>query len=142
MEKGVEESRHDFATQEGLIMTKTIHDHEGKKYLRTIRSCIDGTTIQVDVYSVLRAFNITCPIVSHMVKKLLCAGERGKGDRLADLIGVEAAVSRAIEEEKRDREEMERDRVNSPSSPILKIEGGRVVRDNHGFAHEDPQEYT
>lgn len=88
-------------------MTKTIQDHEGKKYLRTIRSCVDNTTIQVDVYSVLRAFNVTCPIVAHMVKKLLACGERGKGDRLADLLGVEAAVSRAIEEERKDKEEHE-----------------------------------
>ena len=89
-------------------MTKTISEHEGKKYLRTIYPAggveVDPKRVsiglQIDVYCVLDAFNVTCQATGHAIKKLLCAGERGKGDRLADLIGAEAALSRAIELEK------------------------------------------
>lgn len=82
-------------------MTKPIYDHEGKKYLRRICGAgVDKGTIEVDVYCVLEAFGVTCPATQHTLKKLLCAGQRSKGNRLADLIGAEAAISRAIELEK------------------------------------------
>jgi hypothetical protein len=54
----------------------------------------DGT---VDVYSVLVTFNVTCPARQHAVKKLLCAGLRGKGDELQDLREARDAVDRAIQ---------------------------------------------
>lgn len=84
-----------------------ILNHEGRKYLRVI-TCSNGLPIQgedvgaypglvVDVYDVIEAFGITCPARVHAVKKLLCAGSRGKGDTLEDLKGVLAAVHRAIE---------------------------------------------
>ena len=89
-------------------MTQPITSHEGAKYLRTIYPAgevevdpkRESIGLQIDVYSVLEAFNVTCPAAAHCIKKLLCAGERGKGDRLTDLIGAEAALSRAIELEK------------------------------------------
>lgn len=78
-----------------------IVEHEGRKYLRRIRSAVvPGNAIDVDVYAVLEAFGVTCPAVQHAVKKLLCAGNRGKGDCVADLVGAQAAISRAIELEK------------------------------------------
>lgn len=86
-------------------MSKKITEHEGNKYLREIRSCLTGEKIQVDVYDVIRAFGITCPAQAHVIKKLLCAGKRGKGSELDDLIGADAALSRAIEECNRDKEE-------------------------------------
>lgn len=82
-------------------MTKKIDEHEGKKYLRKIHSATrDKAPIQVDVYNVLEAFKVTCPARQQAIKKLLCTGTRGKGNELADLIGAEAAVARAIELEK------------------------------------------
>lgn len=60
-------------------------DHVGKKYLRTIYSPIDGSSIKVDVYAVLEAFGVTCSARQHAIKKLLCAGLRGKGSELSDL---------------------------------------------------------
>ena len=82
-------------------MTKKIDEHEGSKYLRKIHSAKrDKSPIQVDVYNVLEAFKVTCPARQHAIKKLLCAGIRGKGNELDDLIGAEAAVARAIELEK------------------------------------------
>jgi hypothetical protein len=75
-----------------------INQHEGRKYLRTIADATDATkSAQVDVYAVLVAFEVACPARAHAVKKLLCAGGRGKGDELADLVGAKASVSRAIE---------------------------------------------
>lgn len=58
----------------------------GNKYHRRIPSVEDigGSTIG-DVYSVLEAFQVTCPARQHAIKKLLCAGLRGKGDSLQDL---------------------------------------------------------
>jgi hypothetical protein len=75
-----------------------VTEHEGKKYLRTIQDAVDPESeILVDVYSVLEAFKVTCPAIQHAVKKLLCAGIRGKGDVEADLVGAIAAVNRAIQ---------------------------------------------
>jgi hypothetical protein len=78
----------------------SIFSHEGKKYLREIISPVDGTRILVDVYAVLEAFGVICQARGHAIKKLLSAGERGKGDALADLVGAQAAVSRAIDLQK------------------------------------------
>jgi hypothetical protein len=76
----------------------TIENHEGKKYLKSIRPADGkGDPINVDVYEVLVAFGVTCPARAHAIKKLLFAGQRGKGNSTDDLIGAAAAVSRAIE---------------------------------------------
>lgn len=95
-------------------MTKPIEEHEGKKYLRLIWPCgkdvvCDPKTnqlgIYVDVYAVIEAFGVTCPARQHALKKLLCCGNRNKGTELADLVGVEAAVARAIQlQNQRDRD--------------------------------------
>jgi hypothetical protein len=77
----------------------SIHEHEGSKYLRKIFAA-DGSkqSILIDVYCVLKAFDEPPGPVAHAIKKLLCAGKRGKGDRKADLIGVLAAINRAIDQ--------------------------------------------
>lgn len=54
------------------------------KYNRTITN-IDGVTIPVDVYDVLRAFDIRDPALQHALKKLLCMGLRGHKDAGTDL---------------------------------------------------------
>lgn len=88
-----------------------IDQHEGKKYLRTIVGATDFLeflvfdgkqlpVIQIDVYKVLAAFEVTSAPIAHAIKKLLAPGQRGKGDLIADLKGVISAASRAIEEEK------------------------------------------
>lgn len=64
------------------------------KYHRTIYPNAAG---QVDVYDVLVAFEVTCPARQHAIKKLLCAGLRGKGDTKQDLIEASDAVERAIQ---------------------------------------------
>lgn len=85
---------------------KPIAEHEGRKYLRLIKSSTNEDEIWIDVYCVLESFAVTCPARAHAIKKLLCCGARGKGDAIADLVGVLAAVNRAIElEQKRTKKE-------------------------------------
>lgn len=75
----------------------SIKAHSGNKYHRrihSVQSLTESTT--VDVYSVLQAFNVTCPACQHAIKKLLCAGLRGKGDRMTDLKEAKDAVERAV----------------------------------------------
>lgn len=66
----------------------------GSKYLRSVPCSILG---HVDVYSVIDAFSVACPARAHAIKKLLCAGLRGKGDTLQDLREARDAVERAIQ---------------------------------------------
>jgi hypothetical protein len=78
--------------------------HEGDKYIRVIRGRdpVSGETavVAVDVFNVCAAFEVTDPPIFQAVKKLLFPGTRGKGNRLADLIGAKAAISRAIDLER------------------------------------------
>lgn len=55
------------------------------KYLRTIRSRVNGAKAEVDVYDVIVAFGVTCPALQHAVKKVLCAGVRGNKTTTDDL---------------------------------------------------------
>jgi hypothetical protein len=65
----------------------------GNKYLRNINVNNAG---QVDVYDVLEAFGVECPARQHAIKKLLCAGLRGKGDAVQDLTEARDAIERSI----------------------------------------------
>lgn len=76
---------------------QNINSHEGSKYIRIIHSCSTENSVAVDVYAVLKAFDVTCPARQHCIKKLLCAGLRGKGSQLDDLKGAMAALNRAID---------------------------------------------
>lgn len=71
-------------------------EHTGSKYVRLISDMVTGEPVSVDVYCVLEAFNVTNPGLQHAIKKLLCAGLRGKGDTIQDLKEAQDAISRAI----------------------------------------------
>lgn len=74
----------------------------GSKYHRTVEDLFSDQSVKIDVYSVLEAFDVTCPARQHAIKKLLCAGIRGKGDSRQDLAETKDAVIRAMElEDKR-----------------------------------------
>ena len=66
----------------------------GSKYLREVPCHVGG---RIDVYAVLDAFDVTCPARQHAIKKLLCAGLRGKGDVRQDLLEAADAVTRALQ---------------------------------------------
>lgn len=50
-----------------------------------------------DVYDILLAYGVTCPARQHAIKKLLLAGERGKGNTTQDLAEAKQAIQRALE---------------------------------------------
>ncbi len=62
------------------------------KYQREIKQ-----GVYVDVYDVLKAFEVTNPATQHAIKKLLAGGKRGHKDLLQDLNEAHASISRAIE---------------------------------------------
>lgn len=74
----------------------TDFNKSGSKYLRDVTCDVDG---YIDVYSVLEAFNVTCPARQHAIKKLLCAGIRGKGNAVQDLTEARDAIDRAMQME-------------------------------------------
>lgn len=53
--------------------------------------------VTVDVYDVLKAFNVTCPATQHALKKMLCTGLRGHKDAETDLNEAIASLQRAKE---------------------------------------------
>lgn len=66
------------------------------KYEREITDR-QGNSATVDVYDILKSFNVTCPATQHAVKKLLCSGLRGHKDLQTDLIEAKESIVRAIE---------------------------------------------
>jgi hypothetical protein len=68
----------------------------GGQYERTIYARRGKMSIVIDVYCAIEAFAVRCPAVQHALKKLLCAGIRGKGDTLQDLHEARDAIDRAI----------------------------------------------
>jgi hypothetical protein len=76
------------------MMSDFQFNESGTKYLRTAHCAIEG---QIDVYAVLDAFDVRCPARQHAIKKLLCAGIRGKNNELDDLREAEDAIKRAIQ---------------------------------------------
>ena len=62
--------------------------NQSNKYNREIIG-LDGVKTTIDIYRILVAFDIKDPEIQHAVKKILCAGLRGKGS-------IEQDVSEAI----------------------------------------------
>lgn len=77
-------------------LTSDFSKVSSNKYERGI-SDRQGNSATVDVYDVLKAFNVTCPATQHAVKKLLCSGLRGHKDLQTDLIEAKESIIRAIE---------------------------------------------
>lgn len=53
--------------------------------------------ITIDVYDVLKAFNVDNPALQHLIKKALCCGLRGHKDRMQDVLEVLESAKRAVE---------------------------------------------
>lgn len=53
--------------------------------------------ITLDVYDVLKAFNVTCPAMQHAIKKMLCTGLRGHKDFQQDADEAIQSIYRAKE---------------------------------------------
>ena len=52
---------------------------------------------EIDVYMVLKLFNVTDPCLQHIAKKALCAGQRGHKDFTRDLKDILDTAKRAVE---------------------------------------------
>ena len=79
--------------------------HSGNKYHRQIVG-FGGDRVTVDVYRVLTAFQVGEPGLQHAIKKLLCAGLRGKGTAKQDLseaVDAVLATIKSTEERTRSR---------------------------------------
>lgn len=73
-------------------------EHTGNKYIRQCQDRIHPEKwFFVDVYCIIHAFDVKVAGVQHALKKLLCAGLRGKGGEIQDMIEARDALSRAIE---------------------------------------------
>ena len=55
----------------------------------------NGETCTVDVYDVLKAFEVTNPALQHLIKKALCVGIRGHKDASEDLQDIIDSAIRA-----------------------------------------------
>jgi len=56
-----------------------------------------SSVAQIDVYAVLRLFEVTDPCLQHIVKKALCAGKRGAKDWAKDVQEIADTAQRLIE---------------------------------------------
>ncbi len=96
----------DYKILDGRVISlKADKNESGSKYRRTIivkePGYSEGINFgKVDVYAVLEAFNVTCPALSHAIKKLLCPGARGGKDKLQDIGEAKDAIIRAYEMER------------------------------------------
>ena len=61
------------------------------KYLRECKG------VKIDVYDVIKAFNVTCPALQHLIKKALCTGLRGHKTQEQDLQDILDSAKRAVE---------------------------------------------
>lgn len=73
---------------EDLLETGGEHDH----YFRDV-SHLD----RVDVYRVLKLFEVHDPCLQHLTKKALCSGNRGHKDLRQDLEDIQDSITRALE---------------------------------------------
>lgn len=53
--------------------------------------------VTIDVYDVLKAFEVTNPALQHLIKKALCTGLRGHKTREQDLQDILDSAKRAVE---------------------------------------------
>ena len=77
---------------DSFIYINTIQEEEPKnKYHRDLKG------VTVDVYDVLKAFEVTDPALQHLIKKALCAGLRGHKNKDQDLQDILDSAKRAVE---------------------------------------------
>lgn len=52
---------------------------------------------KVDPYRIIELYNVTNPCLQHILKKALCAGNRGHKDMIRDLEDIRDTIERALE---------------------------------------------
>lgn len=66
------------------------------KYTKSIKGKC-GTIVDVDVYDVLKAYEVACPAMQHGLKKMLMSGQRGFKSAEEDKREAIASIERSIE---------------------------------------------
>lgn len=83
---------HEYKVENGNISLITPYNQvKENKYLRECKG------VKIDVYDVIKAFNVTCPALQHLIKKALCTGLRGHKTRDQDLQDILDSAKRAVE---------------------------------------------
>lgn len=99
------------------------------KYNRKIKG------VTVDVYDVLKAFDVTCPALQHLIKKALCAGLRGHKNRTQDLQDIVDSALRAQCLDKDDAVQRQHEALIAESEQMEKglgfISGGWIVNNTY-----------
>ena len=115
------------------------------KYNRNIKG------VTVDVYDVLKAFDVTCPALQHLIKKALCAGLRGHKNRHQDLQDIVDSALRAQCLDKDDAVQRQHEALIAESEQLAKGSGFKcglfvsnyyhvavgVKGNDHGIAFDD-----
>lgn len=55
--------------------------------------------VYVDVYDVLKAFDVTCPAMAHAIKKCLAPGQRGVKSSVQDKHEAIVSIERSLQME-------------------------------------------
>lgn len=77
--------------QQGSVSAIVQRGNKMSKYDRECKGVV------IDVYDVLKAFNVTDPALQHLTKKALCVGLRGHKSRKEDLQDILDSAIRAVE---------------------------------------------
>lgn len=81
-----------YKVENGNISLITSYNQvKENKYVRECKG------VEIDVYDVLKAFNVTDPALQHLIKKALCTGLRGHKTREQDLQDILDGAKRAVE---------------------------------------------
>lgn len=78
-----------------LTPETTLNDQEVRQHKHYFKDVSDLN--EIDVYMVLKLFNVTDPCLQHIVKKALCAGQRGHKDLERDLKDILDTAKRAVD---------------------------------------------
>jgi hypothetical protein len=85
-------------TDEDHDFWKKWHDKEYEPELtKKNKYQVNCKEITIDVYDVLKAFNVRNPAIQHAIKKILKGGERGVKSKVQDYTEAIESINRAIE---------------------------------------------
>lgn len=91
-------------------------------------------TVEIDIYDVLKAWEVTSQPIGHAIKKLLQPGQRGNKTKLQDIKEAGESITRAIQLEGPDH-------MNAPADcdfpPISHEDEGWILWDGGGFSYKD-----
>lgn len=81
-----------FLTKESYLPTDYT---EIPNPLKSNKYSVECKGVQIDVYDVLKSFDVRCPATQHAIKKLLKTGKRGYKDAQQDLTEAIESINRA-----------------------------------------------